>query len=148
MACYLLHRKHFKCLSIAFTIVFVTSSFSQTQVKNNFTDNEIKAFVFEVFQKNANQLVYNVNPHRLNLITTFLNKKYVVEYRPEYSGKKFELISDLGLNNKYNHNLTLDTYYNPYTFNPLKYKFPMSPKSKKMYRIGSTHYVISINAFN
>jgi len=148
MACYLLLRKYFEYLSIAFAIVFVTSSFSQNQVKNNFTNDEIKAFVIEVFQKNANQLVYNTSPQRLNLITTFLNEKYVVEYRPEYSGKKFELISDLGINDKYNQNLIIDTYYNPYTFNPLKYKFPMSSKSKKMYRIGNTHYIISINALN
>lgn len=88
MACYLLLRNHFKYLSIAFAIVFVTSSFSQNQVKNNFTNDEIKAFVIEVFQKNANQLVYNVSPHRLNLITAFLNQKYVVEYRPELQVKK------------------------------------------------------------
>jgi len=148
MACYLLHRKHFKYLSVAFAIVFAINSFSQNQVKNNFTNNEIKAFVIEIFQKNANQLVYNTSPHRLNLITTFLNEKYVVEYRPEYAGKKFELISNLELNDKYNQNLIIDTYYNPYTFNPLKYKFPMSSKSKKMYRIGNTHYIISINALN
>lgn len=148
MACYLLLRNQFKCLSIAFAIVFVTSSFSQNKVKNNFTNDEIKAFVFEVFQKNANQLVYNVSPHRLNLITAFLNKKYVVEYRPEYADKKFELISDLGLNDKYNKNLLTDNFYNPNTFNPLKYNFPMSSKSKKMYRIGSTHYIISINTLN
>lgn len=148
MACYLLLINHFKYLSIAFAIAFVTSSFSQNKVKNNFTNDEIKTFVIEVFQKNANQLVYNVSLHRLNLITTFLNEKYVVEYRPEYAGKKFELISDLGLNDKYNKNLFTDTHYNPYTFNPLKYNFPMSSKSKKMYRIGNTDYIISINALN
>lgn len=148
MACYLLHRKYFKFLAIAFAIICVTSSFSQNQIKNNFTDDEIRTFVTEVFQKNTNQLVYNVSPHRLNLITTFLNEKYVVEYRPEYVGKKFELISNLGLNNKYNQNLIIDTYYNPNTFNPLKYNFPMSSRSKKMYRIGNTHYIISIKALN
>ena len=81
-ACYLLHRKHFKFLSIAFAIAFATSSFSQNSVKNNFTNNEIKAFIIEVFQKNTNQLVYNTNQHRLNLITAFLYEKYVVEYLP------------------------------------------------------------------
>ena len=47
-----------------------------------------------------------------------------------------------------NQNLIIDTYYNPNTFNPLKYNFPMSSRSKKMYRIGNTHYIISIKALN
>jgi len=84
----------------------------------------------------------------MKLITNFINRQYSIEYSPEYTGKNFKLVSDLGINNKYNKSLRSDQTYDPRTFNPLKYKFPLSSKSKQMYRVGHTDYIITINKLN
>ena len=137
-----------KLIIIAFIFLFATLSFSQNKLKKTFTTPEINDFVIEIFQSEATQLVFNPSSKRMRLITNFFNRQYSIEYSPQYSGKKFKQVSDLGLNNKYNKNLVLDQNYNPRTFNPLKYKFPLSSKSKEMYRIGRTDYIITINTLN
>jgi len=133
---------------IVITFLFFTFSFSQNNIKKTFTNNEINDFVIEVFQDEAAELVFNPSSKRMKLITNFFNKQLSIEFSPEYSGKKFKLVSDLGLNNKYNKNLQSDHSYDPRVFNPLKYKFPLSSRSKKMYRIGRTDYIITINKLN
>lgn len=139
----------FQFIIIAFAFLCVTSSsFSQKKVKTTFTANEINDFVVEVFQNEATQLVFNPTSKRMKLITNFFNRQFSIEYNPEYSGKKFKLVSDLGINNKYNKSLRSDQSYDPRTFNPLKYKFPLSSKSKQMYRVGRTDYIITINKLN
>ncbi len=139
---------YFQFIIIAFIFLFATLSFSQVKLKTTFTEREINDFIIEVFQDQATHLVFNPRSKRMKLITDFFNKQFSVEYSPQYSGKKFKQVSDLGLNNKYNKSLVLDRNYNPRTFNPLKYKFPLSSKSKEMYRVGHTNYIISIKPMN
>jgi len=138
----------YQFIVITFAFSFTVFSFSQNKLKTTFTSTEIKDFVIEVFQNEANELVFNSNSKRLQLITVFLNRQFSIAYHPQYSGKKFKQLSGLGINNKYNKNLSIDQSYNPRTFNPLKYKFPLSSKSKEMYRIGRTDYIITINTLN
>ena len=139
---------NFKFIIIFLAFSFATFSFSQNKLKKTFTTTEINGFVIEVFQSEATQLVFNPSSKRMKLITNFFNKQFSIEYSPQYSGKKFKLVSDLGVNNKYNKSLQSDQNYNARSFNPLKYKFPLSSKSKEMYRIGRTDYIITINALN
>jgi len=148
MRCYLIKYEILRGIIFTIFFLFTIYSFSQTPPKNNFTDNEINDFIIEVFQDQATSLVFNTETYRYKLIKTFFKDKYFIEYKPEYTGKKFELLSTLGINNKYNKNLIIDTYYNPNTFNPLKYKFPLSSNSRKMYRIDNTDYIISIKTLN
>lgn len=139
---------YFQFIIIAFIFLFATLSFSQVKLKTTFTEREINDFIIEVFQDQATHLVFNPRSKRMKLITNFFNKQFSIEYNPQYSGKKFKKISDLGLNNKYNKSLVLDRNYNPRTFNPLKYKFPLSSKSKEMFRVGNTNYIITIKTLN
>lgn len=81
----------------------------------------------------------------MHLITRFFKKQYSVAYTPQYKNKKFKSTSGLKLNNKYNKNLETDVNYNPNTFNPLKYRFPLNSNSDELYRVGNTEYVITIH---
>ena len=139
---------YFQFIIIAFIFLFATLSFSQVKLKTTFTEREINDFIIEVFQDQATHLVFNPGSKRMKLITNFFNKQFSIEYSTQYFGKKFKKVSDLGLNNKYNKSLVLDRNYNPRTFNPLKYKFPLSSKSKEMYRVGNTNYIITIKTLN
>lgn len=139
---------YFQFIIIAFIFLFATLSFSQVKLKTTFTEREINDFIIEVFQDQATHLVFNPRSKRMKLITNFFNKQFSIEYSPQYFGKKFKKVSDLGLNNKYNKSLVLDRSYNPRTFNPLKYKFPLSSKSKEMFRVGNTNYIITIKTLN
>jgi len=141
-------KNNFQFIIIVFAFLFVTFSFSQNKPKTTFTTNEIKGFVIEVFQNEATQLVFNPSSKRMELITNFFNRQFSIEYKPEYSEKKIKLISDLDINNKYNKRLQSDQSYDPRSFNPLKYKFPLSSKSKEMYRVGLTDYIVTINKLN
>jgi len=139
---------NFQFIIVPLAFLFVTLSFSQGKLKTTFTETEINDFIIEVFQDEATHLVFNSHSKRMVLITNFLNKQFTISYSPEYSGKKFKQISSLGINNKYNKKLQLDQNYNPQTFNPLKYNFPLGSRFKEMYRIGHTNYIISIEPFN
>lgn len=142
----LLKFGNFHITSCMVFTLFLSSLYTFSQNANNTHVDKayIDKCIIEVFQDQANDLVFNANSRRLAIITDFLKERVKVEYRPEFAGKGFELISSVGLNNKYNPSLVIDTNYNPNTFNPLKYKFPMHPKSKEMFRIDNTDYIITI----
>jgi len=131
---------------ITLLVLLLISSFSfgQEIQEHKYSDQFIKDCIVEVFQDQADELVFNSSSRRLAVITDFFKNNISVEYRPEYHGKGFDLISSLGLNNKYNSSLQVDTHYDSNVFNPLKYRFSMNPRSKEMYRIDNTDYIISI----
>lgn len=122
--------------------------FAQQSPKNDFTKSEVETLVIEIFQHKNARLILDTRSKRMQLITRFLDKQYSVSYSPEYKGKNYKKLSDLKLNNKYNKQLQIDKNYNPKTFNPLKYKFPLHSRTNEVYRIGNTDYIITINALN
>ena len=148
MNCNFFHNINFRCLTIVLILCVFTCSYSQQQPKNQFSDAEAETFAIEIFQHKNMQLVLDTKSKRMQLITRFLNKQYTVNYSPQYRGKKFKLLSDLELNNKHNKSLRTDVNYNPKTFNPLKYKFPLNSNSDEMYRVGETDYIITIQKLN
>lgn len=119
-------------------------SFGQKLENQKYSDAFIENCIREVFQDQADVLVFNSNSVRYSLMSNFMKNNISVDYKPEYQGKKIALISSLGLNNKYNSSFQVDSHYDSSIFNPLKYKFPMSPRKKTMYRLDNTDYIISI----
>jgi len=136
-------KKNITLLVLLITLIS-TLSYGQESQRNSYSDKFIKDCIIEVFQDQADALVFNSTSRRLAVITEFFKSNVSIEYRPEYKGKGFKLISSLGLNNKYNSSLQMDTHYDSSIFNPLKYQFPMNPRTKEMYRIDNTDYIISI----
>lgn len=111
---------------------------------SSYSDEQIKTFIIEVFGNQSDELVFNSNSRRYEMIKDFLNNRFKIEYRPEYNGKGFKLLSSLGLNNKYNSALEMDSVIEISTFNPLKYNFEMNSKEKNIYRVDNTDYIITI----
>lgn len=115
--------------------------------KTRYTNQQVEFFIKEVFQDKADELVLKSDSGRLEMITNFLNRFEIVE-RPEFNGKKFNLLSTVKLESKYNLRLTRDTYVNPSTFNPLKYNFEMYSKKVLLYRVDNTNFIIKILPIN
>jgi len=137
----------FLCLNQTENSAIVTkASLEINEVQPKYSNAQIEAFIREVFQSNADQLVFqDKSSGRLEMITEFLNKRFDIQYRPEYTGKKFDLLSSVELSNKYNPNLKRDySITKTDLFNPLKYNFPMHSKNQMMYRIDNTDYIIII----
>lgn len=113
---------------------------------DRYSSQQIERFIREVFLEHADALVLENNDSgRLALITGFLNHRFEIQYKPEFSGKKFDLLSSIGLSNKYNLNLKRDlTVTDKYLFNPLKYNLPMHARNKLIYRVDNTDYILTI----
>lgn len=143
-----LHKIKLQYLFLVLILSAAASLFAQQIPKNNFTEAEVESFVIEIFQHKNARLILNTKTKRMQLITRFLDKQYSVSYSPEYKGKNYKTLSSLKLNNKHNKHLSIDKVYNPKTFNPLKYKFPLHSHSDEMYRVGNTDYIITIHSLN
>lgn len=115
---------------------------------NFYSDEQIENFIREVFLNYSDELVFNSNSQRYELIKEFLNNRFKIEYRPEYKGKNFNLLSSVSINNKYNTNLKMDTKIDLVTFNPLKYNFLMNSRTKHIYRVDNTDFIITILPIN
>lgn len=120
-------------------LILPFSSFSEYQ----YSQSKIESFIREVFADQADQLVFNKKSRRLQLITDFFGR-FTVNNKPEYHNKKIQLLSEIELTTGYNPGLKRDLTYNVETFNPLKYKFPMWSKTKLLYRIDNTDFIIAI----
>lgn len=131
-------------LLIVLLTLMSTLSYGQISQRNSYSNQFIRDCIIEVFQDQADDLVFNSNSNRLQVITNFYKKQLFIEYRPELREKEFESTDDLKLNNKYNPSLLRDNSYLISTFNPLKYNIQISPLNKMMYRIADTDYIIIV----
>jgi len=128
-------------------VIFENPEIINFDQKTKYTNQQIEFFVREVFQDQADVLVFKSDTGRLEMINNFLNR-FEVDQRADLRKKEIPLLSILKLNNKYNSSLIIDTYYNPKTFNPLKYHFNMSSKEIQLYRIDNTDFIIRILPIN
>lgn len=127
---------------IGFFILFSTVLYSQS----NYSDIQIKTFVEEVYCDHASDLVFD-KPERYKVIKSFLSR-VDIQLRTDIDiDKKFDNYLELPLNDKYIKSPQRDNTYSLY-FNPLRYKVSMFPVKKKIYRIGNTQYLLTINPLN
>jgi hypothetical protein len=127
---------------LALSTLFCLSSFRLPN-EAPYTKSQIESFIREVFVDQADAMFFTGNSGRLTLIEGFLSR---IEIRnsAEYAGKKFNLLSGVALQNKYNPNLIREAFFNPTTFNPLKYRLPMTSKNREVFRVDGTDYLIII----
>lgn len=111
--------------------------------KGKYNEIQVENFIKEVFNEKANELVFNSNSKRLELITNFLNRIEIIE-RTDLKNKDIPLLSTIPLNNKYNINIKRDVFIDKNTFNPLKYKFNMNSNEMLLYRIDNSDFIIRI----
>jgi hypothetical protein len=129
-----------KYILLTFFLILIQISFSQ----KNYSDNQIRGFIEEVFSAQSNELVFQ-NPDRYKVINRFF-ENIKIELRNDIDiNKKIDNYFDLPLNNKYNSQLQKDNIFSLQNFNPLKYKVQMFPQESKIYRLGNTQYLLFIN---
>lgn len=109
-----------------------------------YTGAQIEQFVREVFGTHADALVLKSSSDRKAIIENFLSRVKFV-HAAGYAQKKFENLSRIELQNKYNSGIRRDSVFDPASFNPLKYRFAMHSPHKQIYRIDGTQWLIIIN---
>lgn len=98
----------------------------------------------EVYGVKAQEFA-NQNPDWLKSMTDFIeNRVKISQITEDPVHEKYHKLSELKLINKYNPDLQRDVVFDPAHFNPLKYDFVFSAKTKQVYRVDHTDYVIVI----
>ncbi len=108
-----------------------------------YSKEQINRFIKEVYQDHAEELFFNSKSKRLDLVTDFLNRIEFVSNQ-KFGKKEIPLLSSLELINKYNPKLMRDLVFDAKTFNPLKYNFTMTLKTKTFVRVDGSETVIII----
>ena len=100
----------------------------------------------EVYGDKLNEYVLS-KPQRLKDIKHLLRNRIVIKQIDGVTdNNKYQTLSQVGLFNRYNGSLTMDTNYDPITFNPLKYNLDYHRRGSIMYRIDNTNYFIIIKS--
>lgn len=98
----------------------------------------------EVYGAKAQEFA-NQNPDWLRSMNDFIqNRVKIIQIMQDPVNEKYPKLSGLKLINKYNAALQRDDAFDPAHFNPLKYDFVFSAKTKQVYRVDQTDYVIVI----
>lgn len=85
------------------------------------------------------------NPDWLKSMTDFIqNRVKILQIAADPVNDKYPKLSGLKLINKYNPDLQRDAVFDPASFNALKYDFVFSAKTKQVYRVDGTDYVIVV----
>lgn len=133
-----------RLLTTTFILTLSFLSFSQTQIKLNFSDEKVNELAKEVYQ-DAEQ--YLTDQH-LKSYKEFLNRIEIIEVSKEEIEKgNYPLISKLILVSKYNNAIDYDKGpdFNIYNFNPLKYFWIIKKDGSSDYiRIYGENYLIRL----
>jgi len=132
------NKQYLVILFLGLTNIF----FAQQKEKDS--QKSLHNCIQEVYQDQADAMVFNHPSQRFNIYKDFY-KNVFVEYRPELATKKITSTDDLALNNEYNSNLKHDSTYNSNTFNPIKYEFPFIAHTPQLFRIAQTDYIVIIS---
>lgn len=120
-------------------IILVLSCFS-FKIQSQTIDPKIQ----EVYGAKAQEFA-NQNPDWLKSMDDFIqNRVKVAHIVADPVNDKYPKLSELKLINKYNPDLRRDAAFDPAHFNPLKYDFVFSAKTKQVYRVDGTDYVIVV----
>lgn len=125
-------------------VLFIGLTSNAQNESNKYSSEQIKMFIKEVFADKADELVFQSESNRLEMIQDFL-KRVEVKFVPEYKGKKFKSLNEVALQDKYNRQMVRDDAVNVSTFNPLKYSISMFPLKREIYRISTSDYILIVN---
>lgn len=120
-------------------LMLVLSCFSLT-IQSQTIDPRIQ----EVYGVKAQEFA-SQNPDWLKTMTDFIQNRVTISHIvADPVNDKYPRLSELKLLNKYNPDLQRDVVFDPANFNPLKYDFAFSAKTKQVYRVDHTDYVIVV----
>ena len=105
-----------------------------------------RGFILEVYGDYAQKYVFD-NPQRLKAIKQILRNRVKVQQALDEKMKKpCPKLSEVELNMAFNAALKRDEFFNPSTFNPLKYNFKFYSQGAAMYKVDNSNYYIIINS--
>lgn len=134
-------RKFYVCIMLLFSCVLMNA-----QSKNNqysFKENQVDTFIKEVYQDQAQKVVYSNAAWYKSLKKLIVERLKIVKQAP-VQGKKYPKLTEMGMLDTYNQSLKHDPVFNKNTFNPLKYNLEYFARSLKVYRIDNTDYLLMI----
>ncbi|RLJ59810.1 hypothetical protein CLV86_2875 [Lacinutrix venerupis] len=113
-------------------------------VKSPLTNKEL-SFIKEVYADKVDAYVLS-RPQKVKDLKNLLRNRILIKDMPELIGNtdKYKTLSEAGLFNNYNSNLTFDKVYNKDTFNVLKYNLEFFGRGSRIYRIDNTSLFIVI----
>jgi hypothetical protein len=137
--------KMYPQLKLLFAIAFLISvtGSSQTVIKPDVS--KTTDFLEEVYAGEMTNLGFD-KPQRIEQYQQILSRIEIIEHTENLPGKVF-LLSQVPLINVYNPNLSddLGENFDPYTFNPFKYKMDFFRNDALVrYKVDGTNYVIQI----
>jgi hypothetical protein len=117
--------------------------FAATNI-SSLSAQQIHSKIQEVYADKTQELVGN-DPARLDFLNDLLDNRINIIESELTPTDKYTKLSSVTLLNKYNSSLTRDAVFDPLTFNPLKYNFPLSASKTIIYRVDNTDYLIVIH---
>ena len=114
-----------------------------TNTKTPFSNDELNKLQ-EVYGAALSKEILN-RPNRVLGIKEILRNRVTIKKisNPNYQ-KACTLLSEVPLFNAFVSDLKRDQFFDPSTFNPLKYNFPFHRKGYQLYRVDKTDYFILI----
>ena len=111
--------------------------------KTPFSDDELNKLQ-EVYGTALSSEILN-RPNRVLGIKEILRNRVTIKNISDPNQKKpCPLLSEVPLFDAFVSNLKRDQFFDPLTFNPLKYNFPFHRKGYQLYRVDKTDYFILI----
>jgi hypothetical protein len=131
-------------LFIGCTIVY-----GQQKMQPNYSNQFIKDCIIEVFQDQADALVFN-NPKRYQVIKDFFSRVHYLNYSQRKNeflkNKRVFQLSEIPLNNKMNSSMVRGVFSNINTFNPLKYQVNFASPDTSWYVINNSNFILVIES--
>jgi hypothetical protein len=103
--------------------------------------NDPKSNVYEVYPESF----FDNQPDLMTAFLELLSSRIEYRIEPPFSGEKYPKLLDQPLMNKFNNTLTVDTIFDPKTFNPLKYGIAFFTSQTQVFRINNTDYIMIIH---
>jgi hypothetical protein len=148
-----------KLLTILFIILLPLNLIGQESKQKNplplakFNDNvnspltaKERAQIIEVYGDYADKYIFS-KPHRLKSMKQLLRNRIVIKLiLDENSKKPCTKLSEVALCDGFVSNLKRDEFFNPNTFNPLKYNFEFYSRAASIYQVDNTNYYIIVKS--
>ena len=114
-----------------------------SNTKTPFSSDELKK-LREVYGDALSSEILN-RPSRVLALKEILRNRVVIRKVSKPAAQKpCPLLSEVPLFDTFVSNLTRDKFFNPKTFNPLKYNFPFYRRGNQLFRVDQTDYFILI----
>ncbi len=82
------------------------------------------------------------NPDLIQFFNNLLENRIHYSHSPIEPNEKYEKLTNIPLNNKYNPNIQRDVVFDPNTFNPLKYQLNFYSRFTQIYRIDNENLLM------